>query len=195
MSPGRQRSRLDPCPVTCSTTATSRTSAASCSPPSRATTARFAVSRRKPRAHPTGTRSTRSGGPSTPQPQRKRSGFCPSTSPSAPPQPPSATSRSRDRPGPPPTRRRSHERRAHTRHLERTRGPRERRPRDLPALEKSADQLKVAVADARLDEKFEFDVANADGLAAFYHPFAYAADRGLGFGCAIRNSLDLQPQN
>ena len=44
MSPGRQRSRLDPCPVTCSTTATSRTSAAWCSPPSKATTAHFAVS-------------------------------------------------------------------------------------------------------------------------------------------------------
>ena len=44
MSPGRQRSRLDLCPVTCSTTATSRTSAALCSPPSRATTARSAVS-------------------------------------------------------------------------------------------------------------------------------------------------------
>jgi hypothetical protein len=60
---------------------------------------------------------------------------------------------------------------------------------------KSADRLKVAVADARLDEKFEFDVASADALAAFYHPFAYAADRGLGFGCAMRDSLDLQPQN
>ena len=60
---------------------------------------------------------------------------------------------------------------------------------------KSADRLKVAVADARLDEKFEFDVASADALAAFYHPFAYAADRGLGFGRAMRDSLDLQPQN
>ena len=60
---------------------------------------------------------------------------------------------------------------------------------------KSADRLKVAVTDARLDEKFEFDVASADALAAFYHPFAYAADRGLGFGCAMRDSLDLQPQN
>ena len=60
---------------------------------------------------------------------------------------------------------------------------------------KSADRLKVAVADARLDEKFEFDVASADALAAFHHPFAYAADRGLGFGCAMRDSLDLQPQN
>ena len=61
--------------------------------------------------------------------------------------------------------------------------------------DKSADRLKVAVADARLDEKFEFDVASADALAAFYHPFAYAADRGLGFGSAMRDSLDLQPQN
>jgi hypothetical protein len=60
---------------------------------------------------------------------------------------------------------------------------------------KSAERLKVAVADARLDEKFEFDVASTDGLDAFYHPFAYAADRGLGFGCAMRDSLDLQPQN
>jgi hypothetical protein len=60
---------------------------------------------------------------------------------------------------------------------------------------KSADRLKVAVADARLDEKFEFDVASPDALAAFYHPFAYAADRGLGFGCAMRDSLDLQAQN
>lgn len=40
---------------------------------------------------------------------------------------------------------------------------------------KSADRVKVAVADARLDEQFEFDVAGADALAAFYHPFAYAA--------------------
>jgi hypothetical protein len=60
---------------------------------------------------------------------------------------------------------------------------------------KSADRLKVAVADARLDEHFEFDVAGAEALAAFYHPFAYAADRGLVFACAMRGSLDLQPQN
>ncbi|HLM33334.1 MAG TPA: hypothetical protein VK285_04640 [Gaiellaceae bacterium] len=59
---------------------------------------------------------------------------------------------------------------------------------------KSADRLKVAVADARLDEKFEFDVASTDALTAFYHPFAYADERGLGFGCAMRDSLDLQPQ-
>jgi hypothetical protein len=60
---------------------------------------------------------------------------------------------------------------------------------------KSADRVKVAVADARLDEQFEFDVAGADALAAFYHPFAYAAGPRLGFACAMRDSLDLQPQN
>jgi hypothetical protein len=60
---------------------------------------------------------------------------------------------------------------------------------------RSAERVKVTVADARLDEGFEFDVVGAQALAAFYHPFAYAADRGLGFGCAMRDSLDLQPQN
>ena len=60
---------------------------------------------------------------------------------------------------------------------------------------KSADRLKVAVADARLDEKFEFDVDGAQALAAFYHPFAYAAGQGLSFVCAAPASLDLQPQN
>ncbi len=53
---------------------------------------------------------------------------------------------------------------------------------------RSADRVKVAVADARLDEQFEFDVAGADALAAFYHPFAFAADRGLCFGDAMRES-------
>jgi hypothetical protein len=47
---------------------------------------------------------------------------------------------------------------------------------------KSANRVKVAVADARQNEQFEFDVAGADALAAFNHPFAYA-------------SLDLQPQS
>ena len=54
---------------------------------------------------------------------------------------------------------------------------------------KSAGLVKVAVADAKLDEQFEFEVAGADALAAFYHPFAYAAGRGLGFGDAMRESL------
>ena len=40
---------------------------------------------------------------------------------------------------------------------------------------KASNQVKVAVADTRLDEAFEVEVAGAEALAAFYHPFAYAA--------------------
>ena len=36
-------------------------------------------------------------------------------------------------------------------------------------------RVKVAVADAWLDEHFEIDVPRADALAAFHHPFAYPA--------------------
>jgi hypothetical protein len=49
---------------------------------------------------------------------------------------------------------------------------------------KKANRVKVAVADTRQNAQFEFDVAGADALAAFNHPFAYAGD-----------SLDLQPQS
>ena len=59
---------------------------------------------------------------------------------------------------------------------------------------KRTNAVKVAVSDARLDERFDFDVAGADALAAFYHPFAFAAGRGLGFGDELRMSTDLQPQ-
>ena len=60
---------------------------------------------------------------------------------------------------------------------------------------KSAERVKVAVLDQRLGESFDLDIAGADALSAFYHPFAYAAGRGLCFGDAMRESLDLQPQN
>ena len=60
---------------------------------------------------------------------------------------------------------------------------------------KAADRVKVTVADSRLDESFELDIASADALAAFHHPFAYAADRGLGFGDLLRETRDLQTQS
>ena len=60
---------------------------------------------------------------------------------------------------------------------------------------KAAGRVKVTVADSRLEESFELDIAGADALAAFYHPFAYAAGRGFGFGDALRDSLDLQTQS
>jgi len=60
---------------------------------------------------------------------------------------------------------------------------------------KAADRVKVTVSDSRLGDEFELDIANAEALAAFYHPFAYAATRGLCFGEAARDSFDLQPQS
>jgi hypothetical protein len=60
---------------------------------------------------------------------------------------------------------------------------------------KAADRVKVTVADSRLDESFELDIAGAEALAAFHHPFAYAAGRGLGFGDVLRESHDLQTQS
>ena len=38
---------------------------------------------------------------------------------------------------------------------------------------KSADQVRLVVADTRLEVDFELDVSGADALAAFYHPFSY----------------------
>ena len=54
--------------------------------------------------------------------------------------------------------------------------------------------VKVTVADSRLDHDFELHVRGADALAAFYHPFAFAAAEGLTFELADRETLDLQPQ-
>lgn len=41
---------------------------------------------------------------------------------------------------------------------------------------RSSGHVKVAVVDVRRDRTAEFGVAGADALAAFHHPFAYAAD-------------------
>ena len=60
---------------------------------------------------------------------------------------------------------------------------------------KATNRVKVTVADSRLDESFELDIAAAEALAAFNHPFAYAAGRGLGFGDALRESHDLQTKS
>ena len=38
-------------------------------------------------------------------------------------------------------------------------------------------RVKVVVDDTKLDESFELHVPRADALAAFHHPFAYAARR------------------
>jgi hypothetical protein len=59
---------------------------------------------------------------------------------------------------------------------------------------KSADRVKVTVADSKFDEEFELDVAGADALAAFHHPFAYAPSQSLGSAEVERESLNLHPQ-
>jgi hypothetical protein len=60
---------------------------------------------------------------------------------------------------------------------------------------KSAGRVKVTVADSRLDDSFELDIAGADALAAFHHPFAYAAGRGFDFGDLLSEPLDLHTQS
>ena len=59
---------------------------------------------------------------------------------------------------------------------------------------KSADLVKVCVLDQRREESFDIHVGGPDALGAFYHPYAYAAVRGLLFGLALPASLDLQLQ-
>ena len=59
---------------------------------------------------------------------------------------------------------------------------------------KSADRVKVTVADAKFDEEFEIDVAGADALAAFNHPFAYTPAQSFGSVEAERASLNLHSQ-
>lgn len=60
---------------------------------------------------------------------------------------------------------------------------------------KAANRVKVTVADEKSDEAFELNVDNAEALAAFYHPFAYAACQRLEAGSAVREPFDLQPQS
>jgi hypothetical protein len=40
---------------------------------------------------------------------------------------------------------------------------------------RSSNRLKLSVFDSRFEEQLDLDVAAADALTAFQHPFAYAA--------------------
>jgi hypothetical protein len=57
----------------------------------------------------------------------------------------------------------------------------------------SSGRVKVAVADSRLGDRFELDVARTDALGAFHHVFAYAADRAPA-PRSTHASIDLQLQ-
>ena len=49
-------------------------------------------------------------------------------------------------------------------------------------------RTRVVVVDQMFEAGLHLDVPPACALDAFYHPFAYAAGRGLGFGDAMRES-------
>ena len=42
---------------------------------------------------------------------------------------------------------------------------------------RSSNRVKVAVSDGRVCHHIDFEVARADALSTFYHPFAYATSR------------------
>lgn len=60
---------------------------------------------------------------------------------------------------------------------------------------RSANRVKVTVADLKSDQGFELDVPGADALDAFEHPFAFASSRGLTFEVSQPRSTHLQPQS
>jgi hypothetical protein len=50
---------------------------------------------------------------------------------------------------------------------------------------KATDRVRVVVVDQMFREELHVDVPAACALNAYYHPFAYAARRGLEPSCAI----------
>ena len=50
---------------------------------------------------------------------------------------------------------------------------------------RAAGRVTVRVAEPMFAEELHIDVPGACALDAFYHPFAYAAGRGLGLSCAL----------
>ncbi len=59
---------------------------------------------------------------------------------------------------------------------------------------RSSNRVQVTVFDSKFDEEFVLDVASADALAAFHHPFAYAAGLGASFGDAGSRRGPLAPE-
>lgn len=50
----------------------------------------------------------------------------------------------------------------------------------------STDRLVVSVADERTGDRFALRASHANALDVFYHPFAHAARRGIGYRTGIR---------
>ena len=54
--------------------------------------------------------------------------------------------------------------------------------------DRSSNRVKVAVSDERLCHHLDLEVARADALSAFYHPFAHAAARVAPGGAGVAMS-------
>jgi hypothetical protein len=59
---------------------------------------------------------------------------------------------------------------------------------------RSSGRVKVAVSDSKLGDRFELHVARADAVAAFHHPFAYAAAGPTSPGRVTDATHELQLQ-
>jgi hypothetical protein len=53
----------------------------------------------------------------------------------------------------------------------------------------SNNRVTIEITDTRLEELIEFEVAGADALDAFYHPYAYAFARRPGVRFAIAEAV------
>jgi hypothetical protein len=54
------------------------------------------------------------------------------------------------------------------------------------------NRLKVSVSDSSTDRRFELDAHPGNALDVFYHPFAYAAFRGLALGIEADAGADTE---
>jgi hypothetical protein len=54
----------------------------------------------------------------------------------------------------------------------------------------STNRLVVSVADERTGDRFALRAGHENALDVFYHPFAHAARRGIGYRTGIRRSSE-----
>jgi hypothetical protein len=59
---------------------------------------------------------------------------------------------------------------------------------------KATDRVRVVVVDQMFKEELHVDVPAACALDAYYHPFAYAAGRGLEPTCATSEPSTSRPE-
>jgi hypothetical protein len=55
------------------------------------------------------------------------------------------------------------------------------------------NRVSVRVFDGKSGDDFDLDVAPAEAMDAFHHPYAYAANRGLHFVAGTRTPTEALP--